>query len=55
MKTFKVTCEFYIKARDKWEAEEIVSDDISEGEFLDEHIMIEETTDKISKEDIYNK
>jgi hypothetical protein len=43
MKTYKVSCEFYIKAENETQAEEIVSDDFCSGDFMEEHIMIEES------------
>ena len=40
---YKVCCEYYIKAKDKDEAEEIVADDMAYNNFLEEHILIEES------------
>lgn len=42
--TYKISCEFYIKAEDIEEAEEIVIDDMSYNNFYEEHIRIEETS-----------
>lgn len=44
MKTYKVSCEFYIKAKDEVEAEKIVIDDMCENNFIEEHITITEDT-----------
>jgi hypothetical protein len=44
MKTYKVSCEFYIKAKNKEKAEEIVIDDMSFNDFFEEHISIEESS-----------
>jgi len=43
MKTYKVFCEFFIKAKDDEDAFDIVVDDMSRGNFFEEHIVIEET------------
>lgn len=43
MKTYKVFCEFYIKAKDKSEAEEIVIDDMVNNNFFEEHIILDES------------
>ncbi len=51
MKTYKVSCEFYIKAEDETQAEEIVSDDFCSGDFMEEHIMINES--KLPEDDNY--
>ena len=51
---FKVTCEFYIKAKDQNEAEEIVAE---EGhEIVENHLIFSETDKKTAeKEGIYNE
>jgi len=49
---FKVSCEFYIRADDEKDAEDIVIDDFCGGDFYEEHIIIEESECK--KEDIWN-
>jgi hypothetical protein len=41
---YKVTCEFYIRAEDEDEAGEIVADDMSYNNFLEEHILIEKAS-----------
>lgn len=51
MKTYKVSCEFYIKAENETQAEEIVSDDFCSGDFMEEHIMINES--KLPEDDNY--
>jgi hypothetical protein len=50
-KIFKITCEFYIKAKDESEVEEILKED---SDFVENHCMIEETNEKINKEEIFN-
>jgi len=50
-KLYKITCEFYIVAEDERQAEEVLRDD---SDFIENHCMIDETTDKVKKEDIYN-
>ena len=53
MKIYKVSCEFFIEAKNKEEAEEIVIDDFAGGDFYEEHIIIEESDCK--EEDIFNR
>ena len=43
MKTYKISCEFFIKADDKDNAFDIVVDDLSDGGFFERHITIEES------------
>ena len=51
---FKVSCEFYIRADDEKDAEDIVIDDFCGGDFYEEHILIEETENSIKEGDIWN-
>jgi len=54
-KYFKVSCEFYIKAKDEEEAKEIIIDDLSSGNFFEEHLIIESTNKEIAKkEGVFN-
>ena len=52
MKTYKVQCEFYIKAKSEEEAESVVADDMCGGDFMEEHIIIDEV-DKLPEEHCY--
>lgn len=40
---YKVFCEYYIEAKDRDEAIDIVADDMAYNNFLEEHIIIEES------------
>lgn len=50
---YKVYCEYYIKAKNESEAEEIVIEDMSYNNFFEEHIMIEES-ELPDGQDIFN-
>ena len=52
MKTYKVYCEFYIKAKDEEQANEEVINDFAYGNFFEEHIIIDEI-DKLPEEHEY--
>lgn len=52
---FKVYCEFYIKAKDESEAEDIVIDDFSYNNFFEEHIIIEEVDECPKEHKIFNE
>jgi len=51
MKTYKVYCEYYIKAEDKEKAEQEVIEDMCLNNFFEEHIQIEET--ELPKDETY--
>jgi hypothetical protein len=52
---FKVSCEYYIKATDKEEAEEIVINDLSSCNFFEEHLIVEYTDKETAeKEGLFN-
>ena len=53
MKTYKVSCEFYIGAKDEEVAKEIVVDDMVSNNFFEEHITIQEA-DLPKGEDYFN-
>lgn len=50
---FKVKCEYWIRCKDKEEAEEYVIQEMCNGTFFESHLMIEE--DSCKPEDIYNE
>jgi len=51
MGKFKVCCEYYLKAKDKEEAEAFVIDELANAEFFERHLIIEPTS---SKEEVFN-
>ena len=51
---YKVYCEYYIKAKDESEAEEIVIEDMAYNNFFEEHIIIEES-ELPEGQDIFNE
>ena len=53
MKIYKVYCEFFIKAENEKEAENIVINDLAYNNFMEEHIIIEESN--CNEKDIFNR
>lgn len=56
MKYYKVSCEYYIKAKDFQKAKEIIGGDMCDPfEFFESHIIIDEVNKEVAeKEGIYN-
>lgn len=40
---FKISCEYYVRAKDKEDAENFAIEELSDGEFYERHIIIEES------------
>lgn len=55
-KYYKVSCEYYIKAKDHEEAENEIVDELVNGNFMESHIIIDEVNKEVAeKEGIYNE
>jgi hypothetical protein len=50
---YKVTCRFYVRAKDKNDVEQHIIDEESINEFIDSHVIVKEATVKVDLDDLW--